>query len=83
MYYALPYIKEKKLWTYKMPNPLNFTFDYQYAMMFAMLFYIPSEYTKKKHSKSSNIYIFMFNLSSFSTTFLPHGCSTQKDSWQA
>jgi len=41
MYYALDFIKQKKLWTYSMPNALNFTFDYQYAMILAMLAYIP------------------------------------------
>jgi len=41
MYYSLEYIRNKNLFTFSMPNAFNFTFDYQYAMVIAMLSYIP------------------------------------------
>lgn len=43
IYYSLDFVKQKKMWTYSMPNALNVTFDYQYALILVMLSYIPSE----------------------------------------
>jgi len=41
MYSALPYIKERGLLTYGMPNKYNISFDYHLFMIFVMLTYIP------------------------------------------
>jgi len=44
IYFSLAYVKEHQLLTVRMPNILNFTFDYQYFLIGTMLSYFPSEY---------------------------------------
>lgn len=41
MYYSLPEIAEKKIWTVSMPNSYNFIFNYHYFIMFYMFLYLP------------------------------------------
>lgn len=42
LYYATQsYVSETNLWTWEMPNTLNFTFNYRYILIGIMLFYIP------------------------------------------
>jgi len=41
IYFALSYVKQNGILTAKMPNALNFTFDYQYFLVGTMLSYIP------------------------------------------
>ena len=38
---ALPFIKEREIWTLRMPNQYNFPFDYYYFCIFALFVYIP------------------------------------------
>ena len=38
---ALPYIKSSKIWSYPMPNALNFGFDYYVACLLVCLVYLP------------------------------------------
>ncbi|BES98008.1 Hypothetical protein NTJ_10824 [Nesidiocoris tenuis] len=42
LYYATQkYTAETGLYTYELPNPLNFTFSFRYCLIAVMLFYIP------------------------------------------
>jgi len=37
---ALPYIREKKIWSFDLPNRINFSFDYAYFLYFILFTYI-------------------------------------------
>ncbi|KAL1140502.1 hypothetical protein AAG570_000432, partial [Ranatra chinensis] len=41
LYAAQTYAGASALWSTRLPNPLNFTFDYQYTLIGVMLLYIP------------------------------------------
>lgn len=41
MYASLPYIKERNLYSIRMPNKANFSFHYYYIVIASMLVYIP------------------------------------------
>lgn len=41
IYLALPYIKGSALYSLRMPNRLNFAFDFYYASVMVLCFYIP------------------------------------------
>jgi very-long-chain (3R)-3-hydroxyacyl-CoA dehydratase len=41
IYYALSFVRERSMWSIKMPNAFNLTFDYQYFLIGVMLMYIP------------------------------------------
>ncbi|KAG0564218.1 hypothetical protein KC19_8G093000 [Ceratodon purpureus] len=41
IYVALPYMRETGLYSLRMPNKLNFAFDYYYASILAIFAYIP------------------------------------------
>lgn len=41
IWWAQSYVAETKLWSVELPNALNFTFSYQYFLIYVMLLYIP------------------------------------------
>lgn len=41
IYWAQSWVAESKLWSFELPNALNFTFSYQYWLLFLMFLYIP------------------------------------------
>ncbi|KAI5714595.1 hypothetical protein M8J77_002358 [Diaphorina citri] len=41
IWWAQSYVAETKLWSMELPNALNFTFSYQYFLIYVMLLYIP------------------------------------------
>jgi len=41
VYNALGHVRDKRIFTYAMPNKLNFAFDYHYALIGIALMYIP------------------------------------------
>lgn len=43
-YMALPTIQRRKLWSYEMPNAINFAFDYHVACIVLMGVYAPGFY---------------------------------------
>ncbi|XP_022702319.1 very-long-chain (3R)-3-hydroxyacyl-CoA dehydratase 1-like isoform X1 [Varroa jacobsoni] len=41
IYSALPYVKERGLFSINLPNPYNFSFDYHLVLVITMLIYLP------------------------------------------
>lgn len=41
IYSALPYVYQREIWSFSLPNKLNISFHYYYALIFIMLSYIP------------------------------------------
>ncbi|CAL8113475.1 unnamed protein product [Orchesella dallaii] len=41
MYNALSYVRDNRIWSYSMPNQINFVFDYHYVLIGIALLYIP------------------------------------------
>uniref|UniRef100_A0A8D8QU28 Very-long-chain (3R)-3-hydroxyacyl-CoA dehydratase n=1 Tax=Cacopsylla melanoneura TaxID=428564 RepID=A0A8D8QU28_9HEMI len=41
MWWAQSWVAETKLWSMELPNAINFTFSYQYFIIYVMLLYIP------------------------------------------
>ncbi|KAI7741649.1 hypothetical protein M8C21_003657 [Ambrosia artemisiifolia] len=41
IYYALPYMKESGMYSVRMPNKWNFSFDYFYAAIVVLAIYVP------------------------------------------
>lgn len=41
IYKSLPYVKDTRIYSYEMPNAINFSFSYYYFLHFVMLCYIP------------------------------------------
>ncbi|KAL7081552.1 hypothetical protein ACP275_14G047000 [Erythranthe tilingii] len=41
IYNALPYMKETEKYSFRMPNKLNFSFDYYYGALLILGFYVP------------------------------------------
>jgi len=63
LYYSLAHVQEKRIWTYSMPNKINFVFDYHLVLIGIALLYIPSKLdmkyftsTQTKHSLFIKIY---------------------------
>jgi len=46
LYAAQSYVANKKMWSLEMPNKLNVTFSYHYALLFTMLLYIPCKFDR-------------------------------------
>jgi len=41
VYHSLALVRDKRIWSYSMPNMFNFAFDYHYALIGIVLMYIP------------------------------------------
>lgn len=58
IYHSLAYVQRHSVLSLQMPNPWNFAFDYHYALIFALLTYVPGSYIMYTHmlkARSKNL----------------------------
>ncbi|KAJ0096348.1 hypothetical protein Patl1_28320 [Pistacia atlantica] len=56
IYIALPYIKGSELYSIRMPNKWNFSFDYFYSALLVLGLYVPGMYSRHSSLKFQSFY---------------------------
>lgn len=80
IYSALPFVRRTGMYSIRLPNLYNMSFDYYYCLIIIMLSYIPCKihFTGKCIKGQSDKHVFFFFVSSVSSALLPHAAAEKK-----